>query len=138
MPNQGTKKIIPAIMPKLYKMGAKAVTKNLWKTCKIPLIILLAPKIIGPKNIIRISITVNSFFSSENPGAIKEMRIGAKIMRIIEIPIKTLKKTFKKVEMYCQASSFDFTQYELKMGIMAADMAPNIKIRAIRSGRVKA
>ena len=66
-------------------MGAKEVIKNLLKILKIPEIILLIPKKIGLKNIILVNKTVNSFFSTENPGAIQETRLGAKINKIPQI-----------------------------------------------------
>jgi len=62
----------------LYIKGARAVATNLWKTCNIPLIMLLAPKIIGLRNIIRISNIAISFLSPENPGATMEILEGIK------------------------------------------------------------
>jgi len=97
-----------------------------------------APKIIGLKNIIRINRTASSLFSPENPGAIKEIITGVKNIRIMQTIIKNPKNTLKSIEAYLHASSFDFIKYELKIGITAADMAPKIKIKATKSGTVKA
>lgn len=118
--------------------GASAVTKNRLKICKMPLIILLMPKIIGLKNMMRISAAVISFFSGENPGAIRETRNGAKMMKMRQTTIKKTRKIFNRVEAYFQASSSEFTKYELNIGIMAEEMAPNTKISAIKSGMVNA
>ena len=82
-------------MPALYMIGAKAVTKNLWKTCKIPLTTLLTPKMMGLKNIIRMSKTVSIFFAAENPGAIKSTNKGAMI-------IQTKQTIFKESDVYHQ------------------------------------
>ena len=85
-------------MPKLYISGAIAVTKKRLKTCKIPLIILLIPKIMGLKNIMRINVTVISLFSGENPGAIRETKNGAKMIKIRETTIRQTKKILSKFE----------------------------------------
>jgi len=138
IPIFGTKNEIPIIIPILYIMGASAVTKNLWNTCKIPLIIFEAPKIIGLKNIIRISKIAISLFSPEKPGAVKDKINGVKIIKNMQTIIKNPKNILKSAETYSHASSFDFTIYELKTGIIAADIAPKIKIKAIKSGMVKA
>src|SRR3989344_5856015 len=100
IPKIGTKNKIPIIMPTLYIIGDKAVAKNLPKTCKIPLIILLIPKIIGLKNIILISSIVFSFFSSEKPVAIRDTKKGAKIINNKQIVIKTVKNIFKTADTY--------------------------------------
>ena len=97
-----------------------------------------APKIMGLKNIIRIKIIARSFLCPENPGAVKETIVGVKIIKTTQITIKNPKKTLKSVEKYFHASSLDLIKYPLNIGITAADMAPNIKIKAIKSGTVKA
>jgi hypothetical protein len=97
-----------------------------------------APKIIGLKNIILISIVANSLFSPENPGAIKEIIAGVKIIKTAQTIIKNPKNTLKSNEAYFHASSFDLIKYPLNIGITADDIAPKIKIKAIKSGTVKA
>jgi len=99
---------------------------------------LETPRIIGLKNIMRINKIAISLFSPENPGAVKDKINGVKIIKNTQTTIKKLKNILKSAETYSHASSFDFTIYELKTGIMAADIAPKIKIKAIKSGIVKA
>ncbi|GAI04455.1 unnamed protein product [marine sediment metagenome] len=48
------------------------MTRNLLNTRRIPEIILLMPRRIGLKNIIRVSKTADSFLSPINPGTIIE------------------------------------------------------------------
>src|SRR3989344_1278954 len=102
----------------------------------MPLIILLTPKIIGLKNIIRINNAVVSLFSGENPGAMSETKNGANMINTRQTAIRKTKKIFKRLVAYFQASSSELDKYELNIGIIAEDIAPNTKIKATKSGIV--
>jgi len=138
IPILGTKNKMPVIMPILYIKGAKAVTKNLWNTCKTPEIIFEAPKIMGLKNIICIIATAASFLAPENPGAIAETIHGAANIKTRHTKTKNPKKTFKKTDMYLHADFSSFIKCELNIGMTAAPIAPKIRTEAIKSGTVKA
>ena len=59
---------------------------------------LETPKIIGLKNMMRMSITVVSFFSGENPGAMILIKKGAAMIKITETIIKNVKKVVKRID----------------------------------------
>ena len=97
-----------------------------------------APRMMGLKNIILINDIASSLFSPENPGAMREIKNGVRKIETTQTSIKNPKKTLKTIEAYSHASSFDLIRYPENMGITAAEMAPKIKIKAIKSGTVKA
>src|SRR4030042_3533635 len=119
-------------------MGVKEVMTNLRKTCKTEEMILLIPSKMGLKNMIRVSRIVRAFFSPENPGAMMFIRSGVKIIKKIKIIIKENKNKLKRLERNSKASFRERTRYSLKTGIIAAEMAPIIKIMDIKSGIRKA
>ena len=63
----------------------------------MPLIMLLTPKIMGLKNIMRINNAVVSLFSEENPGAINETKNGANIINTRQTAIRKTRKIVKSV-----------------------------------------
>ena len=72
------------------------------------------------------------------PGAIKEIKFGAKINKNRQIITKNTKDKFKRFERYLKACSLPKTRFLVKMGIIATPIAPVIKTIAIKSGIRKA
>src|SRR6185436_1221797 len=138
MPISGTKKTMPTIVPRLYIIGANEVTRNFLNTISTAEIILLMPKIIGLKNIMRVSMTVASFLSAVKPGAITPTKLGAHIHNTPHTIIKKILATVSRLERYLKALSESWVKFWVKIGIMATLMAPIIKTKATKSGIRKA
>ena len=61
-----------------------------------------------------------------------------KIIKMADITIKEIKNKFTRLEKNLHACSWERTKRSLKMGIMAAEIAPMIRTKDMKSGILKA